>query len=952
MVEMFDTISEAVSLKNFSPNEDLSLFYASVVRPATPFATQTSYERFPNLTFTCPVDRIPVVLDLNYKAENCNLDLGSSFRFPCVGSANTCIRTDIQQFVRSCFTPDPVTPPDFLGNLERYSMSTNYICFDNINQNLSVLGELISYPSSSTSNPTVGNPQGGGTLKFESGLKLPIGQFAAAYPDQLTAGFDTVFYIEEASEPNDICFSELWQTTVVGDLPPDFRYKWYLCYYLREQGLSYLTGTLTAATTTTDKIRAMNNKVGYAYTEYSTCQYKARTKSSATFIPTYTDARRQIDCAATAANDGATVGPFDTSCNAALFGGTSNIKGGNYYDDPVLYKFECTSFFADASTTLDFPSTASRIVAAEGDFSACLYGRVLVGCGLCNGEAGVYDVGDSGSSVYNCYLSDKDCISKTEINGGICSGGAVSKAGRITEINKKYSTLQTWLASRQSCATAVAACTGQKSCDWSACKPGLLEFTFTNELQPRFPNTAVKWVFWGGSKQRNNAAYAQNLGCSEVGMVPVLITVEASWGLFTSYGFNASADVPLVENAGKDYYTLNPTALKAILATRVNLPAGTESVTFRAEYKCLCPPGYQVEMGSFDNLATCTPCANGYYRGTGMPGCAPCPYGTYENGEHTQCIACPAGTFNNETAAYYNATANILGCQPCPVLQVSTGRSSYCYPCDKLGPSTGTYFPTGGGPNTYASNSTTCMGCADNLYTNETANSTSFGCVRCPVGYYRLQNMTDCARAPPGMHMNDQFDSYNVYPDITNGTIRRRSLLYLVGNMRRYLQQQKQNDSNPTSTFPIPAQLKFCAPGTYASGYASTTCLSCPKGSYQPEAGQARCIACPVGFTTREYGMTSDTACTPVLPDDFEYPANLTCLELLAEYADVSDFVLIGDGLCNRGPLNSPNCGYDGGDCCAQSCIPGGGVPTLSPSDMWDLEIIQSLTNDTASDFQ
>ena len=226
---MFDTISEAVSLKNFSPNEDLSLFYASVVRPATPFATQTSYERFPNLTFTCPVDRIPVVLDLNYKAENCNLDLGSSFRFPCVGSANTCIRTDIQQFVRSCFTPDPVTPPDFLGNLERYSMSTNYICFDNINQNLSVLGELISYPSSSTSNPTVGNPQGGGTLKFESGLKLPIGQFAAAYPDQLTAGFDTVFYIEEASEPNDICFSELWQTTVVGDLPPDY---YFVCIHM------------------------------------------------------------------------------------------------------------------------------------------------------------------------------------------------------------------------------------------------------------------------------------------------------------------------------------------------------------------------------------------------------------------------------------------------------------------------------------------------------------------------------------------------------------------------------------------------------------------------------------------------------------------------------------------------------------------------------------------------
>lgn len=69
---------------------------------------------------------------------------------------------------------------------------------------------------------------------------------------------------------------------------------------------------------------------------------------------------------------------------------------------------------------------------------------------------------------------------------------------RKTEIDKKYETLQTWLTYRQPCATALAACTGLKGCDWSSCKPSVLEHTFTNELQPRFPNSAVKWVVWGG----------------------------------------------------------------------------------------------------------------------------------------------------------------------------------------------------------------------------------------------------------------------------------------------------------------------------------------------------------------------------------------------------------------------------------------------------------------------
>jgi len=163
--------------------------------------------------------------------------------------------------------------------------------------------------------------------------------------------------------------------------------------------------------------------------------------------------------------------------------------------------------------------------------------------------------------VYDCHTECPGCLNLAGVAGQPCSLAAASKANRTTEIDKKYETLQTWMATRQSCATALAACTGRQSCDWSACKPIVLEHTFTNELQPRFPNSRMKWVFWGGYKQKASATYAQRLDCSDVGMVQVLISVEASWGLFTSFGLNVSADVPLEAADRRPYYNLNPTTL-------------------------------------------------------------------------------------------------------------------------------------------------------------------------------------------------------------------------------------------------------------------------------------------------------------------------------------------------------------------------------------------------------
>ncbi len=192
-----------------------------------------------------------------------------------------------------------------------------------------------------------------------------------------------------------------------------------------------------------------------------------------------------------------------------------------------------------------------------------------------------------------------------------------------------------------------------------------------------------------------------------------------------------------------------------------------------------------------------------------MLACEPCPVGTYEDGTHTRCVACPAGTFNNVTAQYYNSTASIVGCEPCPSLQVSGAGAGSCFDCWQKDRSTDAFYPNGGGPNTWAAaNGSTCLACPDHLFTDMAAvNATRQGCVRCPSGYYRFSNMTDCERALPGMYMDDQGAARGVTrrlmrddPGFAQASLRKRSLAYLVHNMRRYLQAASTDDTRCVNT--------------------------------------------------------------------------------------------------------------------------------------------------------
>ena len=115
-------------------------------------------------------------------------------------------------------------------------------------------------------------------------------------------------------------------------------------------------------------------------------------------------------------------------------------------------------------------------------------------------------------------------------------------------------------------------------------------FTHTqNQLQPVFSNTAVRFAFYGGIKQQGSAAYAETLTCGRFDMRPQLMSLEASWGLFTSSGFNISSDAPLLPASGVNsaYYSINPTFLRDKLVQRSVISSTTTPITFRAEYKCL-----------------------------------------------------------------------------------------------------------------------------------------------------------------------------------------------------------------------------------------------------------------------------------------------------------------------------------------------------------------------------
>lgn len=98
----------------------------------------------------------------------------------------------------------------------------------------------------------------------------------------------------------------------------------------------------------------------------------------------------------------------------------------------------------------------------------------------------------------------------------------------------------------------------------------------------------MRFAFYGGMKQQADPTYTERLTCARPDMRPQLVTLEASWGVFTSYGFDVT-EIPLVPASGGNsaYYSINPTDLRNRLVADDGSLASKSTITFRAEYKCL-----------------------------------------------------------------------------------------------------------------------------------------------------------------------------------------------------------------------------------------------------------------------------------------------------------------------------------------------------------------------------
>lgn len=111
--------------------------------------------------------------------------------------------------------------------------------------------------------------------------------------------------------------------------------------------------------------------------------------------------------------------------------------------------------------------------------------------------------------------------------------------------------------------------------------------------------------------------------------------------------------------------------------------------------------------------------------------------------------------------------------------------------------------------------------------------------------------------------------------------------------------------------------LLSCAGGSAQSDFCSEgTSMLTRDGTCDEENNNAGCAydegdCCLCSVTGSDYSRCED-------------PSVRGCDELVDEYPDCAggNLVLIGDGLCDR-LNNRPECGYDGGDCCACTCEDG-----------------------------
>lgn len=120
-----------------------------------------------------------------------------------------------------------------------------------------------------------------------------------------------------------------------------------------------------------------------------------------------------------------------------------------------------------------------------------------------------------------------------------------------------------------------------------SCKPDRFEYFTTTMMEPRLNNSRVVWAFSGVDGVTNDGG-TDRFQCLAPEMIPKVVSLDASWGFGTAFGFDLAADMPRALDYPYYYYAFNLPLLRNRIASQYS-EVDRKSIIFRAEYVCDCP---------------------------------------------------------------------------------------------------------------------------------------------------------------------------------------------------------------------------------------------------------------------------------------------------------------------------------------------------------------------------
>ncbi|XP_025092622.1 proprotein convertase subtilisin/kexin type 5-like isoform X1 [Pomacea canaliculata] len=304
-----------------------------------------------------------------------------------------------------------------------------------------------------------------------------------------------------------------------------------------------------------------------------------------------------------------------------------------------------------------------------------------------------------------------------------------------------------------------------------------------------------------------------------------------------------------------------------------------ESLPFSYTKCTACPPGTGTRQDGQTSQAAC------------LPMCGP---GQQYNSTVSQCVACPQGKWNSG-----NASQQFDPCAPCPATYVTVGEGATSADnCTLKDCPPGEYIATNDSckpcPNgTYqdARRQYNCRTCPAGTNTSsEGTTDVKYCTVYCNAGQEQKSKTENCTSCLPDFIKN--FDGYGPCTQCTGNFTSNAArtvcdVLYCDKGFRHnaggscdpcevgFYKDQRGNSSciqcpaNSTtasvaSTSIDNCTIAFCEPGLY-SVTNQLPCLPCPLGTYKNETGNQNCSLCPADRTTPHTGSVSANSCSLVV---------------------------------------------------------------------------------------